>query len=169
MSENGSAGADLEQAARQAVEAALAAGAEQADAWCEDGVNRTIRVYDGNVESLVEAGSLGVGVRAFREGRSGYAYGSDLGEGALRSLGVAACEAAAVTEPDEHAGIPEETGSAEVGSLAAAGFEEWTTERRVELALTIERAARSRDPLISNVEDTVYSDAMERVALANSR
>ena len=71
MSENGASGADLERFARQAVDAAVAAGADQADAWCEDGVNRTIRVYDANVESLVEAGSRGVGVRAFRDGRTG--------------------------------------------------------------------------------------------------
>ena len=46
----------------------MAAGAEQADAWCEDAVNRTVRVYDGAVESLIEAGSKGVGVRVFRAG-----------------------------------------------------------------------------------------------------
>ena len=38
----------------------------------------------------------------------------------------------------------------------------------MDLALAIERAARSRDKLISNVEDTVYSDSIDRVALANS-
>ncbi len=41
-------------------------------------------------------------------------------------------------------------------------------ERRVELALAVERAARERDPLVTNVEDTVYSDAEARAALANS-
>ena len=168
MSENGASGADLERFARQAVDAAVAAGADQADAWCEDGVNRTIRVYDANVESLVEAGSRGVGVRAFRDGRTGYAYGSDFGEEALRSLGEAACGSAAVTDSDEHAGIPEETGAADAGDLTASGFGAWTMERRVDLALAIERAARSRDKLISNVEDTVYSDSIDRVALANS-
>jgi len=168
MSENGASGADLERFVRQAVDAAVAAGADQADAWCEDGVNRTIRVYDANVESLVEAGSRGVGVRAFRDGRTGYAYGSDFGEEALRSLGEAACGSAAVTDSDEHAGIPEETGAADAGDLTASGFGAWTMERRVDLAFAIERAARSRDKLISNVEDTVYSDSIDRVALANS-
>jgi PmbA protein len=41
-------------------------------------------------------------------------------------------------------------------------------ERRVDLALAVERAARERDSLITNVEDTVYSDAQARAALANS-
>src|SRR3954470_17343031 len=122
MSDNGASGADLERFARQAVDAAVAGGADQADAWCEDGVNRTIRVYDGNVESLVEAGSKGVGVRAFRDGRTGYAYGSDFSDQGLRSLAESASEAAAVTEPDEHAGIPAEAGAASVDALTSPGF-----------------------------------------------
>ena len=159
---------DLEAAARLAVEAALSEGGEQADAWCQDSVERTVRVYDGAVESLTEAGSKGAGVRVFRAGRSGYAYGSDLSEDGLRALARAAAASAGVTEPDEHAGIPRHPGAARVASLRAAGFEGWTMERRVELALAVERAARERDPLITNVEDTVYSDTQARAALANS-
>src|SRR5439155_8794313 len=69
---------------------------------------------------------------------------------------------------DEHAGLPQRFGAAEVGSLVADGLERWSTERKIELALAVERAARERDPLISNVEDTIYSDGRSRVVLANS-
>jgi PmbA protein len=161
-------GVDLERAAALAVEAALAAGASEADAWCEDAVNRTVRVYEGAVESVLEAGSRGAGVRVFADGRNGYAYGSDLSEQGLRDLARAATGAAGVTDPDEYAGIPREAGAAEVGPLASEEIDRWTMERRVELALAVERAARERDPLVSNVEDTVYSDSAGRVALANS-
>jgi PmbA protein len=161
-------GRDVEHAAEGAVEAALAAGAGQADAWCEDAVNRTVRVYGGAVESVLEAGSRGVGLRVFIDGRRGYAYGSDLSEPGLRDLAQAATGAAAVTESDEHAGIPTDAGSAAVGPLASDDVNRWTMDRRIELALAVERAARARDPLISNVEDTVYADSSGRVALANS-
>jgi PmbA protein len=159
---------DLESAARLAVDAALAAGVDEADAWCEDAIERSVRVYDGKVESLTEAGSKGAGVRVFRAGRTGYAYGSDLGEEGLRSLARAAAEAAAVTEPDEHAGIAPPGEAAPVDGLVASEFAEWTMERRVELALAVERVARGRDPLVSNVEDTVYADSQGRVALVSS-
>jgi PmbA protein len=164
----GEGGIDVERAAEVAVEAALAAGAEQADAWCEDAVNRTVRVYGGAVESVLEAGSRGVGVRVFAGGRTGYAYGSDLSESGLGELARAATSAAAVTEPDEHAGIPDDAGAADVGPLASKEIDRWTMDRRVELALAVERAARERDRLVSNVEDTVYADSTGRVALANS-
>jgi predicted Zn-dependent protease len=65
----------LEHVARRAVEAAVEAGATDAEAWTEEGVSRRVRVYAGEVESLSDAGGRGVGVRAFVDGRSGYAFG----------------------------------------------------------------------------------------------
>jgi PmbA protein len=165
---DGANGVDVEWAAEFAVDAALANGAKEADAWGEDAVNRTVRVFAGAVESVLDAGSRGVGLRVFVDGRRGYAYGSDLSERGLRDLAQAATDAAGVTEPDEHAGIPADAGVADVGPLASDDVNRWTMDRRVELALAVERAARERDPLISNVEDTVYSDSAGRIALANS-
>jgi PmbA protein len=159
---------DLEAAARLAVEQALAAGGDEADAWCEDSIERSVRVYDGAVESLTEAGSKGAGVRVFRDGRSGYAFGSDLSEQGLGALARAAAEAASVTEPDEHAGVPSGAEPAQPARLVDPELSEWTMERRVELALAVERAARMRDPLVSNVEDTVYADSEGSAALASS-
>jgi PmbA protein len=159
---------ELESAARLAVEEALAAGGDEAEAWCEDAVERTVRVYDGAVESLTEAGSKGAGVRVFRGGRTGYAYGSDLGPQGLRALARTAAGAAAVTDRDEHAGVAPRAEPAAVDGLVAREFGEWTMERRVDLALAVERAARARDPLVSNVEDTVYADSEGRAALATS-
>ena len=44
----------------------------------------------------------------------------------------------------------------------------WTTERKVELALAVERAARAPEG-VSQVENAVYSDAEGAAAIANSR
>ena len=168
MSESRTDGLDLERTAEAAVAAALAAGAQEADAWCEDAVNRTVRVYAGAVENVVEAGSRGVGLRVFSGGKTGYAYGADLSERGLRDLAGAATGAAGVTDPDEHAGIAEDAGAADVGRLASDDVGAWTMDRCIELALAVERAARARSPIVTNVEDTVYADSAGRVALANS-
>jgi PmbA protein len=167
--EDDGAGGDLEQVARLAAEAAIAVGAEEAEGWAEHSTDRRIRVFEGEVESLTEASSRGLGVRAFGAGgRSGYAYGTDLSARGVRATAEAAVTAAAVADPDEHAGLPERCGRAEVDGLRAPGFGGWTTERKVDLALEIERAARAHDG-VSNVEDTVYSDGEGTAAIANSR
>jgi PmbA protein len=159
---------DLEAVARRAVDAALSAGAEDADAYAERTVEREIRVYDGGVESLTDAASRGVGVRAFVGGRWGHAYGTDLSDGGLRELAAAAHEAAAVADVDEHAGLPDEAGAADVGDLRSAELAEWSTDRKVELALEVERRARNH-PEVTNVEQVVYADTDGEAALANSR
>ena len=158
----------IEQATRLAVEAALVAGATDAEAWAEEGTSRRVRVYQGEVESLSDAGGRGVGVRAFLDGRSGYAYGTDLSETSVVETARAAREAAVIADPDEHAGLPERFGVTPVDGLAAPGLREWSTERKVELALVVERAAREREG-VTQVENAVYSDADGSVALANSR
>ncbi|HLM09766.1 MAG TPA: TldD/PmbA family protein [Thermoleophilaceae bacterium] len=158
----------LEDAARRAVEAAAAAGATDAEAWVEESASRRIRVYAGEVESLSDAGGRGVGVRAFVGARSGYAYGTDLGDSGVEDVARSARASAEVADEDDHAGLPDENGATVVEGLAAPGFASWTTERKVELALAVERAAREREG-VTQVENAVYSDADGRVALANSR
>jgi predicted Zn-dependent protease len=158
----------IEAATRRAVEAAMRAGAEEAEAWGEETVGRQVRVYDGAVESLSDAGGRGVGVRVFLDGRSGYAYGTDLSEEGLTALGRTAQETAAVADPDEHEGLPEELGATPVDGLHSGELAGWSTERKVELALEVERAARAPAG-VTQVEAVVYADAEVRVAIANSR
>jgi PmbA protein len=159
---------DLERVADRALAAAAGAGADDAEAWCEESTSRQIRAYDGHVESLSDAGARGIGLRVFVDGRSGYAYGTDLSDEGVAALAGTALESARVADEDEHGGLPDELGAAEVHGLASSELAAWSTERKVELALEIERAARSREG-VTQVEDTVYSDSDGRVALANSR
>ena len=161
-------GADLETLAAGAVDAALAAGAGEAEAWCEESVGREIRVYEGQVESLSDAGGRGLGLRAFVDGRSGYGYGTDLSESGIAALAAAARAAALVADPDEHDGLPDENGTTAVDGLESREMAGWSTERKVDLALEVERVARARKG-VTQVENAVYSDAEGRVALANSR
>jgi PmbA protein len=158
----------LEAVARKAVEAATGAGATDAEAWVEEAVSRRIRVYEGEVESLSDAGGRGVGVRAFVDGRSGYAYGTELSDAGVAEIAGAARAAAEAADPDENDGLPDELGATAVDGLASPGLRDWSTERKVELALEVERAARAVHG-VTQVENAVYSDAEGSVALANSR
>jgi PmbA protein len=158
----------LEDAARRGAEAALSAGASDADAWAEESTSRRVRVYDGEVESLSDAGGRGIGVRAFAGTRAGYAYGTDLSEKGIAEIAAAAREAAEVADEDEYAGLPGDAGTSDVNGLASPGFADWSTERVVELALEVDRAARAPEG-VTQVENSVYSDSRGSVALANSR
>jgi PmbA protein len=159
---------DLGDHARRAVEAALAAGATDAEAWVEESTRRQIRVYGGEVESLSDAGGRGVGVRAFVGARSGYAYGTELADEGVSDVARSARAAAEVADEDEHGGLPDEFGTAQLDGLASPELAAWSTERKVELTLAVERAARAREG-VTQVENAVYSDAEGSAAIANSR
>jgi PmbA protein len=126
---------DLEDVGARAVQAALDAGMDQAEAWVERSWGLEVRVYEGAVESLSQAGSRGLGLRVITSGRPGYAYGTELTDEGVTALAQRAAGAAQVTSEDEHAGLPDHCGSAEIEGLADAGLAGWSTEQKVALAI----------------------------------
>jgi PmbA protein len=153
----------------RALEAALAAGASDAEAYASEAENREVRVHGGEVESLSAATERGLGVRAWIGGRVGYGFGTDLSEAGANAVAARAAEAAAVADEDEFAGPPEAAG----GAPALAGRSdpsrsELSPQDLAEVALAVERAALEADPRVVGVEQAVCSDSAERVAIAGS-
>src|SRR3954462_10515825 len=124
---------DLAKLAGQAVEASIAAGAGDVEAYVEDSVGREIRVFDGEVESLTDAGERGLGVRCWIDHRSGYAYGTDLSDDGLRGIAAGAGEAARIADPDEFSAAPEAAGAdaPEIEGLVDPSLATWTTEQKI--------------------------------------
>jgi PmbA protein len=165
-----SAPAGIEEVAAGARDAALGGGASDAEAFVEDSSGVEIRVFDGEVESLAESAARGVGVRAWLDGRTGYAYGTDLGDAGIAALAADAVETARISDPDEFAGPPDLEGAA-IATIAGVHdptLAEWKTEAKVELAQAIERACRAADDRVAAIEQTVYADEEQRVAIASS-
>jgi PmbA protein len=162
---------ELEAIAERAVEAALAAGAGEAEAYVQDSVGREIHIFDGEVESLTEAGERGLGVRCWIDHRAGYAYGTELSEEGLGGIARDAVETARIADADEFAAAPSADGAAappEIPGLHDPTLAQWTTEQKIELAKGIEQAAREADERVVGVETAVYADEEQRVAIASS-
>jgi PmbA protein len=164
--------------AKRAVEAALAAGAGDAEAYASEESGREVRVHGGEVESLTAATQRGLGVRAWIGGRVGYAFGTDLSEAGIAAIAARAAEAARVADEDEFAGpptlplrlIPDMPGKGTVERLELTdpSVAEWPTGKVAELALAVEKAALAADPRVAGVEQAVYAESADRVAIASS-
>jgi PmbA protein len=168
--------------ARQAVEAATAAGASDAEAYAAEDSGREVRVHGGEIESLSAATQRGIGIRAWIGKRVGYAYGTDLSEAGVSALAERAAEAARVADEDEFVGPPSTTDAPVrlIGDISGKGTPEeamvlsdptmadWSPDRLAELALAIEAAAMGADSRIAGVEQAVYADSAESVALVSS-
>jgi PmbA protein len=161
---------ELGEVTARAVEEAVAAGAADAEAFATEATKREVRVHGGEVESLSTATERGVGVRSWIGGRVGFSFGTDLSAAGLREVASRSADAARVADEDRLAGPPDSAGPPpEVAGLRDASVAEWPIERAVELALEVERSALAHDDRVVGVEQAVYFDSDERVAVASSR
>jgi PmbA protein len=159
---------ELSAVAHRAVEAALAAGAGEAEAYVSREGGREVRVHGGEVESFTAAVQAGVGIRAWIGHRVGYAFGTDLSEAGVAAIAAAAAEAAGAADEDEFAAPPRPAEFEALPGLSDPSLGEWETSRVAELALTVERIALASDPRLVAVEQAIYADADEQVAIASS-
>ena len=150
---------------------AVAGGHESEDveAYGSAGQRTQVRVRGGEVESLTFADSRGVGIRLITGNRVGYAYAADPAEDEIDELVQSARASAGFAEPDEGNALPELVASdpmPEIFRETATGVE---TERKVALALELERRSVSVHPEVRKVETAGYGDSMSRVVLASTR
>jgi PmbA protein len=155
--------------AERAVQAALDGGASDAEAYASEASEREVRVHGGEVESLTSATGRGLGVRAWIGKRVGYAYGTDLGEAGILVLAGRAVDAARAADEDEFAGPPSPSAGAPAAlELRDASIDSWSAGEVAELTLAVERGALAADPRVAGVEQAVYADSADRVAIASS-
>ncbi len=169
---------DLESLAAEVVALAMKAGASDAEAVVREGDEFSVNVRMGEVETLKESGSRGMGLRVFlgkpaAAGKSSASTStSDLTADGIRQLVDGAMALAKVTEADPFAGLPE---TAEFGSLGGDLHlfydDVYSLEgpERIEWARRAEAAAMAADPRITNSDGGSFDAATGRMVLANSR
>jgi PmbA protein len=163
---------DLETMAADVVSLAMKAGASDAEAVAREGDEFSVNVRMGQVETLKESGSRGLGLRVFLGTRSASASTSDLTADGIRQLVEGALALAKVTEEDPFTGLPE---TAEFGAveddlhLYYDDVYSLSGPERIEWARRAEAAALAADPRITNSDGGSFDAATGRKAMANSR
>jgi PmbA protein len=163
---------DLESLTADVVALAMKAGASDAEAVVREGDEFSVNVRMGEVETLKESGSRGLGLRVFLGSRSASTSTSDLTADGIRQLVEGAVALARVTEEDPFTGLPE---TAEFGSVPGdlhLYFDDvysLTGQERIEWARRCEAAAMAADPRITNSDGGSFDAATGRKVMANSR
>ena len=159
--------------ARRAVQLARAAGAEQCDAVVSMYTESNVTVRLGELEKLIEAGSMALGLRVINGGRTAVCSTSDLTPASLEAFAAEAVDLASISEPDDCAGLPEPGQLAATTSATSLGLydealESLSTERKIQMATACEAAAFATDPRITNSDGASLSTRIGHFALANS-
>jgi PmbA protein len=163
---------DLESLTADVVALAVKAGATDAEAVVREGDEFSVNVRMGEVETLKESGSRGLGLRVFLGTRSASTSTSDLTVDGIRQLVEGAMALAKVTEEDPCTALPE---TAEFGAIPGDlhlyydDVYSLSGPERIEWARRAEAAALAADPRITNSDGGSFDAATGRKVMANSR
>lgn len=148
---------------------AHASDGEQVEAVVVRGVDTEIKVYEAEIESLSSAQSQGVGVRVIVDGKQGFAYAATFDDEALRETLAEARDNASFGTFDEFQGLAEPDGvPIPELDLYRAATAEFPTDRKVDMALELERAVRAADERISGIESAEYFDSSSEGAIVST-
>ena len=153
-----------------ALKVAGAAGAgEQVEAFVGRSTSTSVKVHGGAIESLTQATSAGIGVRVIEDGRQGFAWAGSLDDDVIADVLAEARDNVAYAQPEPWVGLAEPDGVEPPPiDLWREGLAAQSTERKVDLALELERAVRARDPRISGVRTAQWADGAGEGAVATS-
>ncbi len=154
---------------------ARAVPGEGMEVYVTRGTDTEVRAYEGEVESLTSADSSGVGIRVLVDGPEG--AGSQVGFAWAGSLEPAVIAATlddardnarfATPDPDVVLAAPDGVEAVEL-DLWDDGVSSTPMEKKIALAVELERATRGADPRIRQVSSADYSDSRVEVALAST-
>jgi PmbA protein len=149
------------------------AGAARDGEQIQAHVSRTrdtdVRVYEAGVEQLTTADRASVVIRVIRNGRTGSAVVGTLEETAVKEALEDARDNAEFGTPDEFSAVADPDGVAHADiDPYDAELESFPTDRKIEIALGLEKMLTSSDKRIRAVESVDYSDNRIESAVANS-
>lgn len=142
-------------------------GAGSAEVYLETSRNLSIQVREGEVETIEEASSAGVGFRVIVDGKMGFSHCNDLTENALEDTLKKAIAFAALTTPDENNILPSEEGMSKVEGLFDPEISHVPMDKKIRLAVKLEELAM-KDPRITKSSGAAYGEQEGEVFIANS-
>jgi len=153
--------------AEKLVKKCLAKGADAAEVYLESGRDLSIEVRDGEIETVQQAASQGVGFRVFVKQKMAFSSCNDLSDKALDNAIKSAVGFAESTTPDENNVLPDDKGLTEVEGLYDPQIAQVPMEKKIELAKSVEKLAM-KDPRITKSAGAGYSEGEGEVYLTNS-
>jgi PmbA protein len=145
----------------------LEKGADVSEVFVESSRNLSVEVRNGNVETVQEASSNGVGFRVLKNKATAFSYSNDMSEKALEATLSKAVGFAESTTPDENNILPSEKGETKVEGLYDPGISRVSMDEKINMAKQVEELAM-KDERITKSGGSGFSESESEVFLANS-
>ena len=151
----------------QLVEKALKFGADSAEVYLETSRDLSVQVQDGEVESISEASSAGIGFRVIVGGRLGFSHCNNFEPRVLDDTLKRSIEFARLSTHDENNVLPASSASLMVNGLYDPAIAAVSIHKKIGMALDLEKLATSK-PGITKSSGAGYGEGEGEVYIANS-
>jgi len=157
---------DYKVLSEELVNKCLKKGADQAEVFIESGRNLSIEVRNGDIETVQEAATHGVGFRVFVQGKMAFSSCNDFENKALDNAIESAVRFAANTTPDENNVLPDDKGVTKVEGLYDPQISQIPMEKKIDLAKKVEKLAM-KDSRITKSSGASFSEGEAEVTSRN--
>ncbi|NOR13030.1 MAG: hypothetical protein GQ545_07225 [Candidatus Aminicenantes bacterium] len=158
---------DYKNMAEQLVKKCLDNGANEAEVLIQTGRNLSIEVRNGEIETVEDASSHGVGFRVFIDGKMAFSSCNDFSERALDDTMGSAIAFAKNMTADENNVLPGDLGLTQVEGLYDPQLNQVSMDKKIEMAKTVEKMAM-KDPRITKSAGAAYEERESEIFLVNS-
>jgi len=152
---------------QELVKKALKFGASEAEVYLETGRNLSIQVLNGDIETIEEASSAGIGFRVIVDGRMGFSHCNDLSDQSLEKTLKRAIEFAKLTTADESNILPADQPDKEIAGLFDPSIAKVPMEDKIQMALKLEKMTLAING-VSKSSGASYGEGESKVFITNS-
>ena len=161
---------DYKRLAEEIVKKALKLGADEAEVYLENNRDFELTVRNGDVETIKQATSKGIGLTVFKEKKLGFSYTSDFSDQSVDEFTKKTIQLSEVADPKPWNGLPD-FGKQEPKDLDLydPSIAEIPSEKKIKIAKEAEEIALAYDKRITKSEGGFFGDSETEIILVNSK
>lgn len=145
----------------------LKKGADASEVYLGSNRSLSVQIRNGEIETVQQADSHGVGIRVLVKGRMAFSSCNDLTGSALENTVSSAVRFASSTTADENNVFPDDPGITRVEGLYDPQISQAPLDLKIEMAKKAEKLAM-KDPRITKSGGARYGESEGEIFLANS-
>jgi PmbA protein len=161
---------DYPKLAESVVKKALQWGADEAESFLSNSRRFEINVRNGDVETVKQSSTKGIGLTVYRDKKLGFSYTSDFSPESLDEFVKKTINLSVVADQKPWNGLPDFGKEKQKDlDLWDASIAEIQNEKKIEIATKVEKIALSYDKRIKNSEGGGFRDSESEVIIMNSK
>jgi PmbA protein len=162
---------EYQKIAEKVVKKALQLGVDEAEAYVENNRDFELRLRNGEVETVKQSTTKGIGLTVYKDKRLGFSYTSDLSPESLDEFTKKTVQLSDVADPKPWNGLPDydRDKSQKDLDLWDPSIAEIKNSRKIDTVKKAEKIALSFDPKIKNSYGASFSDSESEILIVNSK